>query len=95
MTRGRWVAIAVMAAAIVALAPAAAHAQCAMCRQALDSPEGRRMIAAFQNGIMVLLAAPAGVFGLVALLAVRMQRRRQRAEAGAATASDSAYRSTP
>ena len=57
---------------------AAAHpasAQCAMCRRALDSPEGRQMIAAFRSGILVLLAAPFAVFGTVAVLAARRFRR--------------------
>ena len=53
-----------------------ASAQCAMCRRALDSPEGRQMIAAFRSGILVLLAAPFAVFGTVAMLAVRRFSRR-------------------
>ena len=50
-------------------------AQCAMCRRALLSPEGRQMVAAFRSGILVLLAAPFLVFGTVAVLAVRAQRK--------------------
>lgn len=46
-------------------------AQCAMCRRALQSPEGQQMIAAFRGGILFLLAAPFAVFGTVAALAVR------------------------
>jgi hypothetical protein len=88
-TRLRWGIVLAVAIAAVALVPGVADAQCAMCRQALDSPEGRRMIAAFQSGILVLLAAPVSVFGIVAALAVRIQRRRQRAE------SDSSTRSRP
>ena len=52
-----------------------ASAQCAMCRRALLSPEGQQMVAAFRNGILVLLAAPFLVFSTVAVLAVRAQRR--------------------
>jgi hypothetical protein len=53
-----------------------AAAQCAMCRRALDSPEGQHLIGALRRGIVVLLAAPFLLFGAVALLAVRAQRRR-------------------
>lgn len=63
------------AAAIIVLAGDPAGAQCAMCRQALQSPEGRHMIAAFRSGILLLLAAPFAVFGTVAVLAVRRFRR--------------------
>jgi hypothetical protein len=52
-----------------------ALAQCAMCRTALQSPEGQRMIGALRHGILLLLAAPFVVFGTVAVLAVRQQRR--------------------
>ena len=50
-----------------------------MCRQALASPEGQQMVAAFRGGILVLLATPFAVFATVALLAVRAQKRRERA----------------
>jgi hypothetical protein len=56
----------VLVAAVVPL-----DAQCAMCRRALASPEGQRMIGALRSGIVVLLAAPFAVFGAVAVLAVR------------------------
>ena len=61
---------------ILLLLPQAGVAQCAMCRRALDSPEGRQMLAAFRSGILVLLVAPFAVFATVAVLAVRDQRRR-------------------
>jgi hypothetical protein len=61
------------------LLPATVSAQCAMCRRALQSPEGLRMIAALRDGIYVLLAAPFLAFGTVALLAVRSQRRSEQA----------------
>jgi hypothetical protein len=57
-----------------------AAAQCAMCRRALQSPEGQRMVAAFRSGILVLLAAPFSLVGVIAALVVRMQRRRLRSE---------------
>ena len=58
------------------LFPQAASAQCAMCRRALQSPEGQQMIAAFRSGILFLLVTPFAVFATIALLAVRAQRRR-------------------
>jgi len=57
--------------------PGPASAQCAMCRRALQSPEGQQMAAAFRSGILVLLAAPFSLIGVVATLVVRMQRRRR------------------
>jgi hypothetical protein len=59
-------------------APETVSAQCAMCRRALASPEGQQLVAALRRGIVVLLAAPFMLFGVVALLAVRSQRRRHR-----------------
>ena len=56
--------------------PETAFAQCAMCRRALQSPEGQQMIAAFRGGILFLLAAPFAVFSTIAVLAVRTRRRR-------------------
>ena len=47
-----------------------------MCRRALQSPEGQQMVAAFRDGIFVLLAAPFSLVAIVAALVVRMQRRR-------------------
>jgi hypothetical protein len=74
----REVVIAAAAAAVVALVPDAASAQCAMCRRALQSPEGQQMIAAFRSGILFLLGAPFASFATVAVLAIRMHRRRGR-----------------
>jgi hypothetical protein len=66
-----------VAAALVlsALVPDVGSAQCAMCRRALESPEGALVVAAFRSGILFLLAAPFLVFGAVAVLAVRAERR--------------------
>ena len=69
-----WLSFAVAALVLVHAEPAAA--QCAMCRRALLSPEGQQMVAAFRSGILVLLAAPFTLVGVVAVLIVRMQRRR-------------------
>lgn len=74
--RGRRSLVAAVAVAAVLAWAVPADAQCAMCRRALDSPEGRQMIAAFRGGILVLLAAPFAVFGTVATLAVRRLRRK-------------------
>lgn len=77
-----WLVVAILA--LVALMPETAFAQCAMCRTALRSPEGQRMIAALRNGIYLLLAAPFAVFGTVATLAVRRFQSARNATAFAA-----------
>ena len=59
------------------LAPETASAQCAMCRRALVSPEGQQLVAALRRGIVVLLAAPFTLFGVVAFFALRRQRHRR------------------
>ncbi len=60
---------------LVFLFPQVALAQCAMCRRALQSPEGQQMIAALRSGIVFLLIAPFAVFATIAVLAVRAERR--------------------
>ena len=68
----------VMALAVMALLVSdSAFAQCAMCRRALQSPEGQQLIGAFRSGILFLLVAPFAVFGTVATLAVRRFGRSQ------------------
>ena len=52
-----------------------AEAQCAMCRSAFDSPEGRRMIRKYQIGIAFLLTVPFAGFGTVAFFAVKGKKR--------------------
>ena len=76
MARGNALAAAAIVAALVLL-PQTASAQCAMCRRALQSPEGQQMVAAFRSGILVLLATPFSLVGVIAALIVRMQRRRR------------------
>jgi len=76
-TVGRIVAL---IAVVALLTSGEASAQCAMCRRALDSPEGRQMIAAFQSGILILLAAPIAVFVVVARMAIRMDRVRRQSD---------------
>ncbi|MGD8329455.1 MAG: hypothetical protein PVJ49_08450 [Acidobacteriota bacterium] len=75
----RRIAAAALALGIVAGAtlasPPPAQAQCAMCRSAFDSPEGRRMIRKYQIGIAFLLTVPFAAFGTVAFLAVRGKRK--------------------
>lgn len=61
---------------LVLLTPHVATAQCAMCRRALQSPEGRQILGAFQSSTLLLVIAPFAVFGTIAVLAVRAQRRR-------------------
>jgi hypothetical protein len=77
MARGKTIAAAAALVAVVLVAPETAWAQCAMCRRALQSPEGQQMVAAFRSGILVLLAAPFSLVGVIAALVVRMQRRRR------------------
>jgi hypothetical protein len=58
--------------------PAPARAQCAMCRSAFDSPEGRRMIRKYQIGIAFLLVVPFAAFGTVTFFAIKGKRRLDR-----------------
>ena len=74
MTRVMWTAGVLVMLLLVTAEPASA--QCAMCRRALDSPEGRQLVAALRSGILVLLAAPFATFATVAVLAVRSRNRR-------------------
>ena len=64
---------------LIMLDAEAPWAQCAMCRTAFASEEGRQLIAAFRSGILFLLAAPFATFGTVAFLAVRA-RKSQKSE---------------
>jgi hypothetical protein len=75
MTKVAGTIAAVVLAALI-LAPEPVAAQCAMCRRALDSPEGQHLVGALRRGIVVLLAAPFVLFGAVAFLGVRAQKRR-------------------
>jgi hypothetical protein len=74
MKRTVAVCVAVVLCALLAT-PETVAAQCAMCRRALDSPEGQQLIGALRRGILLLLAAPFLLFGVIAVLAVRVQRR--------------------
>lgn len=76
MARDRTLAAAGTVLVLMMLVPETAVAQCAMCRRALQSPEGQQMVAAFRSGILVLLAAPFSLVGVIAALIVKMQRRR-------------------
>jgi hypothetical protein len=69
-------AVAALVILVILLADPA-WAQCAMCRRALQSPEGQQMVAAFRSGILVLLAAPFSLIAVIGALVVRMQRRRR------------------
>lgn len=70
-----WRRIGLTALLMSVLSDAATGAQCAMCRTVLVSPEGQRLAAALRAGIAILIAAPFGVFAVVAYIAVRSQRR--------------------
>ena len=79
----RLVAILLLMSAIVVAAaalPSEASAQCAMCRTAFDSPEGRKMVRSYQAGIAFLLAVPFATFGTVAFFAVRGKKKLDDAE---------------
>ena len=54
------------------------YAQCSMCRTALEnSPEGRRMSASLNRGILLLLAVPYAILGTVGVVVFRAYRRKQ------------------
>lgn len=54
------------------------YAQCSMCRTALEnSPEGRRMSASLNRGILLLLAVPYAILGTVGVVVFRAHRRKQ------------------
>jgi len=68
----KWLAAAALG---MVLLPAAAGAQCPMCRTALQSPQAAALAEGFRHGILLLLAAPFLSIGCVAWLVVRSQRR--------------------
>ena len=70
------IALALLGLFVMVLWAQPAAAQCAMCRRALESPEGRQMVAAFRSGILILLAAPFSIVAVIAALVVKMQRRK-------------------
>jgi len=62
--------------ALVLFVSTAADAQCAMCRQALESSEGALLFIEKLNvGILLLLAAPFGVVSAIGVAWVRSERR--------------------
>ena len=68
---------ALLAAALLAGTGAPAGAQCSMCRTALtQSAEGRSMSRSFNQGILVMLAAPYAVFVFVGAALFRDRIRR-------------------
>jgi hypothetical protein len=73
MTRMAWAGTLVI---MLLVSSDPASAQCAMCRRALQSPEGQQLMGALRSGILVLLAAPFATFATVAVLAVRSRKRR-------------------
>jgi hypothetical protein len=75
MRRLRIVAAAVIVIIVNAIGGVALAAQCSMCRSMLASPDAERLAGALRSGISILLAAPASVFGIVALAAVRSRQR--------------------
>lgn len=63
-------------AAFLQAAPPPAFAQCALCREALESSEeGRAMAGKLNRAILLLLTAPLGVAASVATAVIRSRRR--------------------
>ena len=66
-------------AVILLLEPSAWAQGCAICRAALaNSPEGRVLAGSFRRGILVLMAAPFGIFGTIGYALFRAYRRKKR-----------------
>ena len=59
------------------LASTDAAAQCAMCKTALESPEGRQLASAFRRGVLLLLAAPVSTVATIGFLVLRARRRQR------------------
>ncbi len=78
---GRFPAVA--AVVFMLVVAGTASGQCAMCRTALDSPEGQQLIAAFQGGILLLVSVPFVALATIALLVTRKLRAAARLEASA------------
>lgn len=72
----RWTGCLVFGALIVAAAVSPARGQCAMCRRALETPEGQALAAAYRQGILLLFFAPFVTFTAVALAATGLRPRR-------------------
>ena len=72
MRRGLALLLIALAAALV---PAAAEAQCAMCRTALESPEGLALAAGFRRGVLFLLAVPFSALAVIAGLIIHRTRK--------------------
>ena len=78
-------------AGFVHAAPPPALAQCALCRAAVESSaEGRAMAGKLNRAILLLLGAPLGVAGSVAVAMFRSRRRltREAQAAGGTSSSD-------
>jgi hypothetical protein len=65
----------IAATVVLCLVATDAGAQCALCRSLLGQPEAQKLANALRAGIVILLAAPVGVFAVIALAAVRSRRR--------------------
>jgi len=75
----RLVVVVLMTVAAIVLVQVAAQAQCAMCRTALEnSPEGKGMAAAFNNGIVFLLVIPYALFSTIGVVIYRAHRKKKR-----------------
>lgn len=74
----RLIATLLLGLVLVAVVAEPVYAQCSMCRTALEnSPEGRRMSASLNRGILLLLAVPYAILGTVGVVVFRAHRRKQ------------------
>ena len=76
---GRRIALLLLAVLVISvIVELPAQAQCSMCRTALEnSPEGQRMAASFNRGILLLLAVPYAIFSTVGIVVYRAHRKKQ------------------
>ena len=77
--RSGWFALALLFA-VVLTSGVEVEGQCSMCRTLLATPEGQRLAGALRSAIWVLLAAPFGVFAVIAVAAIRSRKRLDRTE---------------
>ena len=67
-----------LAAVAICVMQTVAQAQCSMCVTALEnSPEGKRLAASFNNGILFLMVIPYGLFTTIGVVVYRAHRRKK------------------
>ncbi|MBI4472098.1 MAG: hypothetical protein HY646_05480 [Acidobacteria bacterium] len=64
--------MAMLAIAVILVFDATSWAQCSMCRTALESSvEGQALVGGFRKGIVLLIAAPYAIFGMISIAVYR------------------------